>query len=85
MWALNTLSSNPFWTQFDGNFIIDEDGIYGTKGVANFRNTPGGRNSSAGWVDSNGDFWLFGGKTGTGNNTAINTYFTDLWKYDFSN
>jgi hypothetical protein len=54
-------------------------GVYGTRGVAAAGNIPTPRSGSAGWVDSGGHLWLFGGQysvTGTGTPFA-----NDLWMY----
>jgi hypothetical protein len=55
-------------------------GWYGTLGQPAIGNTPGGRNTSAGWTDNNGNLWLFGGNgyDGAGTEGLLN----DLWKYD---
>ena len=56
--------------------------VYGTQGVAASGNTPGGREDSAGWTDSEGNFWLFGGdgldSTGYFGYGPLN----DLWKFN---
>jgi N-acetylneuraminic acid mutarotase len=54
-------------------------GTYGTKGVASASNVPGVRRSAANWIDSSGNFWLFGGygHDGTGGEDELN----DLWEY----
>lgn len=56
-------------------------GVYGTLGSPSTANTPGGRGYAAGWTDSSGNFWLFGGSgyPPTGNN---NGPLNDLWKFD---
>jgi N-acetylneuraminic acid mutarotase len=59
---------------------------YGTLGVAAAGNNPGGRNQAVGWIDSNGDLWIFGGInpifTGPLNDFLAN--FDDVWKFSFS-
>jgi hypothetical protein len=54
-------------------------GVYGTKGVLAASNNPGGRYGAANWIDSSGNFWLFGGWAfdASGNYFPIN----DLWEY----
>ena len=49
------------WTWVSGNKIINVNGRYGTRGVPNIANFPGGREGSVSWTDSDGDLWLFGG------------------------
>ena len=60
--------------------------VYGTLGVAAAGNNPGGRDQSVGWIDSNGDLWIFGGinaiYTVPLNSFAAN--FDDVWKFSFS-
>jgi hypothetical protein len=55
-------------------------GVYGTLGTASPRNVPGGRDSSASWVDSSGNAWIFAGfgLDSLDNGGALN----DLWKFD---
>lgn len=71
------------WTWIAGKNARQQSGIYGTKGVANISNCPGGRYSGKMWADSSGCLWLFGG-TGldsTGGSGTLN----DLWKFDGTN
>ena len=49
------------WIWISGNNIINQKGIYGTKGIASSSNIPGARYSSISWIDSNNNLWLFGG------------------------
>ncbi len=37
-------------------------GVYGSEGVADAANTPGGRDSAMSWTDANGNLWLQGGE-----------------------
>jgi N-acetylneuraminic acid mutarotase len=55
-------------------------GVYGTKGTAASGNWPGGRYGSACWVDTSGNFWLYGGDGYDGNGGAGN--LGDLWMYN---
>lgn len=65
----------------------NSDPYYGTLGVAGLHTVPGGRNSSAYWTDSSGNFWLFGGdglagSSGTGASSGpIHGLLNDLWEY----
>ena len=54
-------------------------GVYGTQGVSAATSTPGGRTYAAGWVDSSGSLWLFGGSGWDGAGTGGN--LNDLWRY----
>jgi hypothetical protein len=51
---------------------------YGTEGTLAPGNTPGGRFSLNGWVDANGNLWLFGGY---GQETGATGNLNDLWMY----
>jgi N-acetylneuraminic acid mutarotase len=55
-------------------------GTYGTLGTPAAGNTPGGRYQSETWVDSSGNFWLYGGLgfDANGNWGAL----SDLWRFD---
>ena len=67
------------WTWVSGSNIWTQKGVYGTKGTASSSNIPGARERSISWIDSGGNFWLFGGYglDSTGATSALN----DLWKY----
>ncbi|MBC7947628.1 MAG: T9SS type A sorting domain-containing protein [Chitinophagaceae bacterium] len=67
------------WTWIKGDSTIDQLGVYGTKGVVNNSNKPGGRYVSVSWTDSANNLWLFGG---FGQDQATSGYLNDLWKYD---
>ncbi len=49
---------------------------WGTLGVSNPANNPGGRSGGSSWVDAQGNFWLYGGIDNTSSN-----FFNDLWRY----
>ncbi len=70
------------WTWMKGSSMLNQDGVYGTKGVAADANTPGARNRPVSWTDPSGALWLFGGwgRNGIGSAGSLN----DLWKYDRS-
>jgi N-acetylneuraminic acid mutarotase len=63
--------NTPFWGQ---------PGVYGTRGKSALENIPGSRQYAVSWTDSNGNFWLFGGKGMDSAGTV--RYLNDLWKYD---
>ena len=67
------------WTWLNGsNTGTALAGVYGTKGVADPANIPGGRNQATAWSDSLGSIWLLGGEgyDGAGTLGTLN----DLWK-----
>ncbi len=82
--ALNDLwkytPSTGMWTWISGSNAVNQQGVYGTRGVAAAANMPGGRFSAYAWQGSNGLFYLFGGE---GRDAGGNAYFlNDLWTYD---
>jgi N-acetylneuraminic acid mutarotase len=78
-------SSTGDWTWMSGSSTIPiqtglcQPGLYGTLGVANSNNVPGGRLGAGNWTYTSGNLWLFGGYgcDSTGNEDELN----DLWKY----
>ena len=70
------------WTWMGGSNTTNEAGSYGTLGVAASSNVPGARDSAVGWVDADGNFWVFGGEglDASGEYGGLN----DLWKYNGS-
>jgi N-acetylneuraminic acid mutarotase len=74
-------STTKLWTWILGNQLVDDHGIYGTKGVLDDGIYPCGRSGAVSWKDSQGNFWFFGG---FGYPTMISGgYLNDLWKYTF--
>ncbi len=73
------ISTNQ-WTWISGSNLIDQNGVYGTLGVASNTNFPGCRETAMGWIDKNGFFWLFGGYgfPDSGTSGRLN----DLWRYN---
>lgn len=68
------------WSWVAGPNVPQQPGIYGTLGTAAAANRPGARGGAAGWTDSSGDIWLFGGE---GVDSAGNGgYLNDLWKFN---
>lgn len=70
------------WVWISGSNSINQAGTYGTLNTAAAANIPGARINAVGWIDSSGDFWLFGG---WGYDiTAATSYLNDLWRWDGS-
>jgi N-acetylneuraminic acid mutarotase len=67
------------WTWMGGSSTTDQPGTYGTEGTPGSVNIPGARNYSATWIDTSGNFWLFGGNTYS--TAATSAFLNDLWKY----
>jgi len=67
------------WTWMGGSQLPDQNGVYGTAGVAAAANTPGARVLAATWTDAAGNLWLFGGDgyDSAGDVDELN----DVWKY----
>jgi hypothetical protein len=72
--------SSGEWTWIGGSNTFGHGGTYGTLGIAALANIPGGRVASVSWIDSTGNFWLFGG-TGFDSVPALG-FLNDLWKYN---
>ena len=64
----NAQTLNSSWTWISGNNSIDQNGTYGTQGIPEISNIPGSRYGSISWIDSNNNFWLFGGNGYSSNN-----------------
>jgi len=70
------------WTWISGNGTIDSGSDFGTKGIPSTTSTPGGVYDTVGWVDTFGNFWLFGGYGINSTNTADQGYLNNLWKFN---
>jgi N-acetylneuraminic acid mutarotase len=70
-----TPSTANEWTWMSGSSVANASGIYGTQGVSAATNAPGARTTAVSWIDSSGNFWLFGGMTATGDG------LNDLWEF----
>ena len=62
-----------------GDNIINQQGVYGTKGMESSGNKPGSRWGSVSWTDNQNILWLFGGEGYTYNSFG---WLNDLWKYN---
>jgi hypothetical protein len=66
------------WTWMSGSHVPDQNGVYGTLGVAAAANTPGARVLAVTWTDAAGNLWLFGGD---GYDSAGDVdELSDVWK-----
>ena len=75
LWKYN----NGEWTWVFGSKLINQNGMYGTQGTLGPGNIPGARLVASGWIDANGNLWLFGGFGTSGSGTEGN--LNDLWMY----
>lgn len=93
LWKYNIATNTWTWV-WGGNALdqagnrLDQVGVYGTKGsstpvAAGIPNVPGGRAMGGYWIDTVGNFWIFGGVglDSTGSQGNLN----DMWKYDVAN
>ena len=78
LWVFNPFTNQ--WTWAGGSNTSGQSGSYGTQGISAVGNIPGARELVAGWIDSNGQFWLFGGVHFDAQNNSL--YLNDLWKFD---
>ena len=67
------------WTWIGGSSSAAAAGTYGTQGVPAIDNAPGARAQAAGWVDSSGNFWLFGGFGF--DSSGVQADLNDLWRF----
>jgi N-acetylneuraminic acid mutarotase len=68
------------WTWVSGEDAANVIGIYGALGTPSLVILPGARQGASAWIDSSGNFWLFGG---IGYSSASNVgSLNDLWEYD---
>ena len=73
VWKFNPVTNE--WTWMKGSATTTQSPVYGTQGVSSPLNTPGNQQwCAATWVDTTGNFWLFGGSDGGGDNYNL------LWK-----
>jgi hypothetical protein len=67
------------WTWMGGSNLANPDAVYGTQGVADPGNSPGGCAQAVGWLDAAGNFWLFGGSSQ--NSLGLLGSINELWRY----
>ncbi|MGA2981738.1 MAG: chitobiase/beta-hexosaminidase C-terminal domain-containing protein [Terriglobales bacterium] len=67
------------WVWLNGSNTGTTPGVWGTLGVPAAGNIPSPRSNGVGWIDANGNFWLFGGYgTDSANNVGP---LNDVWEY----
>ena len=75
LWKYEPATNN--WTWMHGTQMLNQPAVYGTKGISDPANTPGGTGfGAATWTDLLGNLWMFGGHDG------VNGAFNILWKYN---
>jgi N-acetylneuraminic acid mutarotase len=68
------------WTWIAGSAVCDPPGVYGTLGVPDAANTPGGRDGAGAAVDGQDRLWLFGGKGHA--SSASEGLLNDVWRFE---
>jgi N-acetylneuraminic acid mutarotase len=71
--------TTQLWTWISGSNSRNVPGVYGTQSVGAISNAPRSRHEGVTWVDTNGNFWLFGGYSDA---PGIFGTLNDLWTYD---
>jgi len=81
LWKYSPASGE--WTWVGGAITANAGGTYGARGTAASTNGPGARSCAVGWVDSSGNFWLFGSGTIKllDGMALVVADLNDLWKY----
>ena len=74
--------SSGMWTWVAGSNVGNASGNYGTLGTASASNAPGARSFAAGWADTNGNLWLFGGWGWDA--SGFLSIMNDQWRYSIS-
>ena len=67
------------WIWMGGSQTRSNVGSYGTQGMGALGNAPGARSAGAAWIDTAGNFWLFGGQ-GLATTQTAGT-LNDLWQF----
>ncbi len=76
IYSNSAFSQSGQWTWMNGADTVNSPGVFGAKGISSPTNTPPGLYEACNWLDTNGNFWIFGGLDGT------QVERNDLWKYD---
>lgn len=80
-WKWMSGSSTVPCTTVNSNTICEQVGVFGAPGIPATGNVPGSRLGAAGWTDSNGILWLFGGGEENADGASFSD-FNDLWAFD---
>ena len=75
LWRYNINTNN--WTWMKGSSSFNLSPVYGTLGIPDAANDPGGRSVYSRWVDCDGNLWFYGGNT-----WLTISQRSDMWKYD---
>jgi alpha-tubulin suppressor-like RCC1 family protein len=81
LWCFDPVTSQ--WTWVAGTPSAGSTGSFGTKGLPSALNAPSGRTGAAGWLDLDGNLWVFGGHGFSAAGGAAGA-LSDLWKYSIA-
>ena len=80
LWEFNPTAGT--WDWVSGSSASNGNSNYGSVGIPAASNVPGGRDVATSWVDSSGNFWLFGGYGLDSFNAFANAgELGDLWEF----
>ena len=88
LWKYDPVAAQ--WTWVSGSNLADQNGVYGTQGISNATtnaaptNVPGSRWGALGWVNPDGNLFLFGGFGYGSNGTLPTGFLNDVWEYQLS-
>lgn len=71
------------WAWVSGSNSVNQEGVYGARGIPGSTNVPGGRSEALSWFDSGGKLWLFGG-LGRDSAGLGDARLNDLWNFDLA-
>lgn len=80
LWKFSPSTSE--WTWMSGADTVNQPGVPGTLRTPAPGNVPAARNGAVSWIDSSGNFWLFGGVGIDGPNSSIGSFLNDLWEFN---
>jgi len=86
LWKFDT--GTGMWTWVSGSSTANQNGVYGTQATSNVAtnaaasSVPGARWGSSGWVNPDGDLFLFGGFGYGSLATQPTGFLNDVWEYD---
>lgn len=72
LWKYDPVSKQ--WVWLTGTDTVNQNGVYGTRGVSNPNNSPRARSNGSIWTDPSGSVWLFGGNSSAG-------LLNDFWRF----
>jgi hypothetical protein len=72
------------WTWVSGGNVANQNGTYGVQTTAAAGNVPGSRWGAVGWINPDGDLFLFGGFGYGSSATQPTGFLNDVWEYQNS-